>query len=356
MFELCLTKVYLNKYKLTIVKINYLESLRGIASMMIVILHASLFTPYLKNFNFIQNSYLFVDFFFVLSGFVISYKYLYNLKNKNDFIKFIKKRFLRLYPLHFFLLIVYLFFDYFQNYLGYQFEINFNNLYSFFANLTLTHALIPDLGRSFNTVSWSISVEFYTYILFALIIIFISSIRLIIFISIALIFLSNFFLLDTGFNFNFSHNQILRCINGFFQGVLIYNFYKKINFNNKYFLYLILFFLFLILNIESLSNLLQISFVFFVSAAIFSLLKKQNKIVIALLEHKYLIFLGKISYSTYMSHYIFAVGIKYLLLMINFNLNDKLIYQFILLLAYLSTVILFSNITYLLIEKKFYKK
>jgi peptidoglycan/LPS O-acetylase OafA/YrhL len=337
-------------------KINYLESLRGIASMMIVILHASLFTPYLKNFNFIQNSYLFVDFFFVLSGFVISYKYLYNLKNKNDFIKFIKKRFLRLYPLHFFLLIIYLFFDYFQNYLGYQSEINFNNLYSFFANLTLTHALIPDFGRSFNSVSWSISVEFYTYILFALIIIFISSIRLITFISIALIFLSNFFLLDTGFNFNFSHNQILRCINGFFQGVLIYTFYKKINFSNKYFLYLILFFLLLILSIESLSNLLQISFVIFVSAAIFILLKEQNKIVIALLEHKYLTFLGKISYSTYMSHYIFAVGIKYLLLMINFNINDKLIYQFILLLAYLSIVILFSNITYLLIEKKFYKK
>ena len=82
-------------------KIKYLESLRGLASFFIVILHAGIFAPILK-IDFIINGYLFVDFFFILSGFVIAYNYLNKLKDRNQFLFFIKRRFLRLYPLHFF--------------------------------------------------------------------------------------------------------------------------------------------------------------------------------------------------------------------------------------------------------------
>ena len=56
-----------------------------------------------------------------------------------------------------------------------------------------------------------------------------------------------------------------------------------------------------------------------------------------------------------MTHFLFAMGFKYSLIIMNINLNN-LISQFVLLIIYLIVVILFSNMTYFLIEKKFYKK
>ena len=62
-------------------RINKLDGLRGIFSIMIVLLnYPQEFIPDWFTYNFfIFESYVFVDFFFVLSGFVISYNYGYNL-------------------------------------------------------------------------------------------------------------------------------------------------------------------------------------------------------------------------------------------------------------------------------------
>ena len=65
----------------------------------------------IQNSNFIMNGGLVVDFFFVLSGFVISLNYLDKINTKNDLIKFQKKRFLRLYPLHILTLLIFVFID-----------------------------------------------------------------------------------------------------------------------------------------------------------------------------------------------------------------------------------------------------
>lgn len=51
-----------------------LDSLRGIAAIMVVILH-SYWSHDLYFYNFFRNGYLFVDLFFILSGFVIIYNY-----------------------------------------------------------------------------------------------------------------------------------------------------------------------------------------------------------------------------------------------------------------------------------------
>ena len=55
-------------------------------------------------FSLLRHSYLFVDFFFVLSGFVITANYRKKLLSGFSFWEFMFLRFGRLYPLHFALL------------------------------------------------------------------------------------------------------------------------------------------------------------------------------------------------------------------------------------------------------------
>ena len=84
-------------------RIKKLDGLRGICSLMVVIYHYSEdFLPdYLYNFFIIRESHTFVDFFFVLSGFVIAHNY-HSLNNFKDLWTYLKKRFIRLYPLLFY--------------------------------------------------------------------------------------------------------------------------------------------------------------------------------------------------------------------------------------------------------------
>ena len=133
--------------------ISHLQSLRGIV-MIIVLHHQKSLSSLLAENDFMANSDLAVDFFFVLSGFVIALNYKNILFSQSILISFIKKRFLRLYPLHFIMLIIYLILEF----LKYQFEketgfeanepaFSTSNLSSFVSNLFLLQGLIdPELS------------------------------------------------------------------------------------------------------------------------------------------------------------------------------------------------------------------
>ena len=83
-----------------------LESLRGIAALIVVVYHAVWLNPVTQS-RFFSNGALMVDFFFVLSGFVICHSYGDRLLNLRDFGRFLWLRLGRLYPLHFALLMVF---------------------------------------------------------------------------------------------------------------------------------------------------------------------------------------------------------------------------------------------------------
>ena len=85
-----------------------LETYRAFAALMIAAIHFDVNSP-LVNHSF-ANGY-FVHFFFCLSGFVIYFNYKDKIKNFENIKLFIKKRFLRLYPLHLFFLVLFLFIE-----------------------------------------------------------------------------------------------------------------------------------------------------------------------------------------------------------------------------------------------------
>src|ERR1700730_11037304 len=87
-------------------KIEELESIRGIAAVLVVLFHMPTWNPWLTDIRFIRNSYYMVDLFFVLSGFVMSLNYGDRLHSVRDLARFQFLRLGRLYPVHLLFLLI----------------------------------------------------------------------------------------------------------------------------------------------------------------------------------------------------------------------------------------------------------
>ncbi|MES1224348.1 MAG: acyltransferase, partial [Bacteroidota bacterium] len=122
--------------------------------------------------SILNRMYLMVDFFFILSGFIMSHVYSSNFAGPvrgSDFKKFTMARFARVYPLHLFSLLLTTLFLF----LLYQWGAKVppvidaaNSFYSFGTNLFLLHSMNLHQWFTFNHASWSISTEWWMYMLF----------------------------------------------------------------------------------------------------------------------------------------------------------------------------------------------
>jgi peptidoglycan/LPS O-acetylase OafA/YrhL len=157
--------------------IRSLEGGRGIAALVVALYHLGIG----MQFSVIRNGYLFVDLFFVLSGFVICAAYAGRLNDGGDMSAFVVRRVGRLLPL---LVFSTLFFILVQNGVvlakhvaadhGYASLLHTPGAMDYaiptagevLSTLTMTHGLNVFDHLILNTPSWSISTEFYTYILF----------------------------------------------------------------------------------------------------------------------------------------------------------------------------------------------
>ncbi|SET27796.1 Peptidoglycan/LPS O-acetylase OafA/YrhL, contains acyltransferase and SGNH-hydrolase domains [Marinobacter segnicrescens] len=149
-----------------------LESLRGLAAIMVVLYHSP-FRFGETSAPIITNSYLFVDFFFVLSGFVMAYAYGDKIRGGMGFGEYVTLRLGRLYPLHLFTLMLWVPYILIKQYLyetgfGGTSQLDENNPTTFITNLFLIHGLGVNDSLSWNQPSWSISTEFFAYIAFFL--------------------------------------------------------------------------------------------------------------------------------------------------------------------------------------------
>lgn len=75
-------------------RLSTLDAMRGICALIVVVLHCSN-----EDFSPVPGGYLAVDFFFVLSGLVVTRAYANRLHQGLSFLAFIKLRLVRLYPL-----------------------------------------------------------------------------------------------------------------------------------------------------------------------------------------------------------------------------------------------------------------
>ena len=156
-----------------------LTPLRGIAALLTVIFHVDIVLSIFKGKLLDQNDsqlisrmYLMVDFFFVLSGFIMCHvyaKYFDTTVNRHNFKKFAIARFARVYPLHIFSLFLTSFFLY----ILYQWGVKVtplidaeHSVYSVVTNLLLLHSMNFHEWFTFTHASWSISVEWWMYMVF----------------------------------------------------------------------------------------------------------------------------------------------------------------------------------------------
>jgi len=354
-------------------KFESLETYRAFAALMIAAVHFRVESPLVNHF---LASGIFVPFFFTLSGFVIFYNYHDRIKEFKDLLEFVKKRFLRLYPLHFFFLIIFLSIEILRLILSSKFNVSSNveafatnNFHAFISNIFLLQTFLQE--NTFNTPSWSISAEFYTYIFFSIFLIY----RANLFIVIAFIF-AIFFLkinYDTGFILSTTYQSFLECIYCFLIGVLFCKFYFKISDRiNSQLVSVSLSLFFIIISILSI-KLLVGNYQFFIPIIfgfliLFSANLDKSTILGAVICNKFFVYLGKISYSIYLSHlfifwmitqilrFVFKVE-TYLEVETGFTKLDlnELNSSLIVIISYISTII-FSHITYKYIELRFYKK
>lgn len=145
-----------------------LDSLRGIAALAVVGYHLNFVTGLFSGTLF-RNAYLAVDFFFVLSGFVIAGSYGAKLQGGMPVSRFMGLRLGRLYPLHFFMLMIFLA----QALVGLLLALAKGSAYDPFtggqslaklaASLLLLQSFeMPRLNR-WNDPSWSIATEVWLY-------------------------------------------------------------------------------------------------------------------------------------------------------------------------------------------------
>lgn len=215
-----------------------LDGWRGVCAVLVGLYHVEIigeiYAGHLHGVTIVDNAYLFVDFFFVLSGFVIAHTYGSRIAGADDFLSFAIRRFGRVWPLHAAVLLVFIALElvkFFARAHGIETETAaFTKSFSLpaiFTNLLLVQSFGLHSGLTWNQPSWSIGVEFYTYLVFALMVLAwrrrIAAAATLTAIAAALVVaLCSPTHMRTTFDYGF-----FRCLYGFFIGVLVHGLHRS---------------------------------------------------------------------------------------------------------------------------------
>jgi len=170
-----------------------ITALRGIAALLVCLHHYSkMFLPETglvasQYTDFILNGYIWVDFFFILSGFVLTHVYhktFFVSINGPHYREFMLARFARIYPLHIFTLFLLLGFEFIeaiqyvlQNGVAHTLSVwpygesqlfftGSSDPRSFVKNIFMVHSLtLSPIETSWNHPAWSIGTEWIAYFL-----------------------------------------------------------------------------------------------------------------------------------------------------------------------------------------------
>lgn len=287
-------------------RFEVLDAFRGICALSVVVFHLRLIGS-ITEIEFFRNSKFFVEFFFVLSGFVLAHGY--GFKNNLKFYPFMRMRFFRLYPLHFFMLAVFLLFE-IGKLLAYKYVgLNFNTLP--FSQQNSLSEVLPNLlliqswaqfadSTSFNFPSWSISIEFYLYVLLFISMVTFKKYKTVSWLLISIIAFNFLYIGSDIFK-----EEVFRGLSCFFGGASTYVLYKQVAHLKPSYLMgsiieiLLIFLIILVLQSKIEHMGIIASAIFIISVLVFSY---EAGCLSKILKTKYFQYFGKLSYSIYMVH------------------------------------------------------
>jgi peptidoglycan/LPS O-acetylase OafA/YrhL len=334
-------------------RVEQLDGLRGIFSVLVIAHHHNAFkeSPFYNNF-FVINASLFVDFFFVLSGFVIALNYIGRIHSTSDFFSFIKKRIIRLYPLLFFTELLFVLASLAGEHspmknvssLGWRYYV-----YTTFDTLTFMGST-PVFGVwiANNYPSWSISAEMVSYIVFGLVLLFFPKTRYLLF---ALIIpLSAGFIVSKGeyllaYDYGFVRGLLCFCLGIFTHALLSWRTFN-LSFLEIPFLLVLLSAMYLTHNLDL--NLWKLVFPFLFAFGIVIFASSDGRVT-QVLSSKPFQYLGKISYSVYLNHALVLIFVNIVLFRLLKSPTTEIMIG-ISLFTSIGLTILYSHFTYEYIE------
>ncbi len=215
-----------------------LDGWRGVCAILVAIYHLHT-TSHLSQSGIVRNSYLFVDFFFVLSGFVITYAYIDRLSTLRAAGVMLWRRLGRLWPLHVAILVGFILLELAVPVLSMLLGVKRTaaaafdpetsaSLWAIPTNLLLIHGLGLHDRLTWNHPSWSISTELWTYVIFALTMVLLRRRTVIaagLMVAASLIFLASVSPRHIGVDYDLG---IFRCIAGFFVGHLVFRLVRAV--------------------------------------------------------------------------------------------------------------------------------
>lgn len=223
--------------------IRSIEGLRGLAALMVVFFHAFILARWggaPARWGLVQNAWLFVDLFFVISGVIMAAVYGERLHSGGQMRAFFIKRFFRLYPLHIvttFTAIGAVIAVQGAKWAAAQFGIQLGGEQPFAVEffslpyLVLEILMLQGLGimteALHNYPSWSLSVEIWLYVVFACLFFQVRSTRARLWISVLVVLLSLAWFLRLGTalpaqTFAPDVHGLPRGLLSFFTGVLVW--------------------------------------------------------------------------------------------------------------------------------------
>ncbi|ALM52696.1 acyltransferase family protein [Halomonas huangheensis] len=225
-------------------QIDALTSLRGIAAILVVLYHyTGSFLPNLEvsqHTSFIVKGYLWVDLFFLLSGFVIMHAYGQEFRSRIEwpsFKAFIFGRIARLYPLHLSILLAFVLLELVRAALIHAgvddlprgaFEGG-KNLAALAEQIMMLQAAGLQDGLTWNGPAWSIGAEWFAYLVFPVLASFLFGMgwrARIVICLVGILGLVVIFDSERGLNLTYDYGA-LRCLFQFCMGAVLYQVFRS---------------------------------------------------------------------------------------------------------------------------------
>jgi peptidoglycan/LPS O-acetylase OafA/YrhL len=285
-----------------------LDSWRGLASLFVATFHFTTIWS-LDSGGFISHSWIFVDFFFVLSGFVIAHSYSARIATAAGIADFVLRRIGRLWPLHMLmlcLLAVLQLAKFILNPAGAPPDVS-HSVLGFLCAAFFLHSTPLWPSISLNGPSWSISAEFWTYLIFAGIVFLAASRGLAMALFAAWIGAFILLLLGPARLETYAEFAVIRCLYGFLAGALTYQLWRRLRDKAIFdghlahvleIVVVLSIGLFVALWVKTGYQFLA-PFVFGLGIFVFA---SERGVVSALLQFRPFVIIGDLSYSIYMTH------------------------------------------------------